>query len=43
VEIEHFFSIYKEPEGKAVEVAGFADRDAALEAIADARDRFAAQ
>jgi inorganic pyrophosphatase len=43
VEIEHFFSIYKEPEGKEVAVDGFADRDAALEAIAAARERLRAQ
>jgi inorganic pyrophosphatase len=40
VEIEHFFSIYKGPEGKAVEVAGFEDREAALAVIAASRERF---
>lgn len=36
-EIEHFFSIYKQPEGKHVEVEGWRGLDAALEALADAR------
>ena len=39
VEIEHFFSIYKEPEGKDVEVRGFRDRDEALRIIDEARAR----
>jgi inorganic pyrophosphatase len=36
-EIEHFFSIYKQLEGKDVEVAGWRSREEALEVIADAR------
>ncbi len=40
VEIEHFFSIYKQPEGIEVEVQGFEDCDAALELIEQARERF---
>ena len=39
-EIEHFFSIYKQPEGKVVEVQGFEDRDRALALIDEARARF---
>ena len=39
-EIEHFFSMYKQPEGKDVEVHGFEPRDVALELIAAARARF---
>jgi inorganic pyrophosphatase len=36
-EIEHFFSIYKQLEGKDVEVSGWRSREEALEVIADAR------
>lgn len=32
-EIEHFFSIYKDLEGKGVEIIGWEDRDATYEAI----------
>ena len=39
-EIEHFFSIYKQPEGIEVEVHGFEDRGTALEVIERARERF---
>jgi inorganic pyrophosphatase len=39
-EIEHFFSIYKTPEGKAVEVHGWEDRDVAEELLEEARRRF---
>jgi inorganic pyrophosphatase len=39
-EIEHFFSIYKQPEGKPVEVKGWRSREAALEAIDASRDRY---
>ena len=42
-EIFHFFSIYKQPEGKDVTVDGWFDRDAALRSIQEARDRFAEQ
>ena len=36
-EIEHFFSIYKQLEGKAVTIAGWRSREEALEVIADGR------
>jgi inorganic pyrophosphatase len=39
IEIEHFWSIYKEPEGKEVEVQGWEDRDVALELIEAGRRR----
>jgi inorganic pyrophosphatase len=38
-EIEHFFSIYKQPEGKEVDVQGFEDCDQALALIEAARER----
>jgi inorganic pyrophosphatase len=38
-EIEHFWSIYKEPEGKEVEIQGWEDRDVALELIEAGRKR----
>ena len=38
-EIEHFFSIYKQPEGKHVEVDGWHPAETALEVLADARAR----
>ena len=38
-EIEHFWSIYKEPEGKRVEIQGWAEREVALELIDDGRRR----
>jgi inorganic pyrophosphatase len=41
-EIEHFFSIYKDLEGKTVEVHGFRAREDALEEIERDRERFAA-
>jgi inorganic pyrophosphatase len=40
-EIEHFFTIYKELEGKKSEVHGWSDQKAALDAIEAARRRFA--
>ena len=40
-EIEHFFSIYKTPEGKTVTVDGWYDRDRALEVIAEGRRAYA--
>jgi inorganic pyrophosphatase len=40
-EIEHFFTIYKQPEGKTVEVQGWEDRDVAESLLAEARERFA--
>jgi inorganic pyrophosphatase len=36
-EIEHFFSIYKAPEGKSVEVHGWEDRDVAHRVLDEAR------
>ena len=36
-EITHFFSVYKQLEGKAVEVDGWQSREEALEVIADGR------
>ena len=38
-EIEHFFSIYKQPEGKTVEVDGWYDRDEAMKVIEEAQER----
>jgi inorganic pyrophosphatase len=40
-EIEHFFTIYKTPEGKQVTVEGWEDADVALEVIAEGRRRWA--
>jgi inorganic pyrophosphatase len=39
-EIEHFFAIYKQPEGIEVTVHGFEDCDTALEVIEQSRERF---
>ncbi|MGI8623598.1 MAG: inorganic diphosphatase [Solirubrobacteraceae bacterium] len=39
-EIEHFFSIYKQPEGKDVTVYGWHSREEALEEIGRARERW---
>jgi inorganic pyrophosphatase len=36
-EIEHFFSIYKIPEGKDVEIQGWEDREFAERLLADSR------
>ena len=41
-EISHFFSIYKQPEGKHVEVDGWYSREDAMTSIAQARERWAA-
>ena len=38
-EISHFFSIYKQPEGKHVKVDGWYDRQQALKTIAEAKQR----
>jgi inorganic pyrophosphatase len=38
-EIEHFWSIYKEPEGKPVEIQGWEDRACAMQVIEAARER----
>ena len=42
-EVEHFFSIYKQPEGIEVEMGGFEDRDVALAVIEAARERFSSR
>jgi inorganic pyrophosphatase len=39
-EIEHFFSIYKQPEGKEVTVDGWYSREDALEEIEKSRERW---
>lgn len=39
-EISHFFEIYKQPEGKVVEVDGFRSREEALETIEAAKQRY---
>jgi inorganic pyrophosphatase len=39
-EIEHFWSIYKVPEGRRVEIHGWEDRDAARALIDEGRRRF---
>jgi inorganic pyrophosphatase len=38
-EIEHFFDIYKELEGKQTRMEGWRDRDAALQIIRESRER----
>ena len=38
-EIEHFFQVYKDLEGKATETRGFGDRAESMAVIAAARDR----
>jgi inorganic pyrophosphatase len=42
-EIEHFFSIYKQPEGRAVELHGFEDADVAQRLLDEARERFSSR
>jgi len=39
-EIEHFWSIYKLPQGRTIEVQGWEDRDAALEVLEQSRSRW---
>ena len=39
-EIQHFYSMYKQPEGKDVDIQGWDDRDAAAEAIEAGRRRY---
>jgi inorganic pyrophosphatase len=39
-EIEHFFAIYKQPEGKHVEVEGWRPREDALEVIEESQQRY---
>jgi inorganic pyrophosphatase len=43
IEIEHFFSIYKQPEGKPVEVTGWRPRDDALAVLEESRARYRAE
>ena len=40
MEIEHFFSIYKQPEGKEVVVDGWYERDEALRIVRESRQRW---
>jgi inorganic pyrophosphatase len=42
-EISHFFSIYKQPEGKVVKVDGWHDLETAKRCIAESRDRWKAR
>jgi inorganic pyrophosphatase len=42
-EISHFFEIYKQPEGKIVEVQGYRDRAEALETVRAAKERRTAE
>lgn len=39
-EVEHFFSIYKDLEGKRTKVLGWKDRDAAMEVIQSSHKRY---
>lgn len=39
-EISHFFSVYKQPEGKIVDVDGWYPHDLAMEVLDNARKRF---
>jgi len=41
--ISHFFAVYKELEGRKVEVRGWADKDVAVDAIVRAREAFRAR
>jgi inorganic pyrophosphatase len=43
VEIEHFFSMYKEPEGREVTIQGWEDAEVAAQLVGDARDRWSAR
>jgi inorganic pyrophosphatase len=42
-EILYFFSIYKQPEGKQVEIDGWYGVDVALDVIEQARQRYASE
>jgi inorganic pyrophosphatase len=42
-EIEHFFAIYKDLEGKRVEIAGWGKSEDAMQVITESIDRYAAQ
>jgi inorganic pyrophosphatase len=39
-EIQHFYSMYKQPEGKEVQIHGWADREAAEAAVNEGRRRY---
>ena len=39
-EIQHFYSMYKQPEGKQVDIHGWAGRDAAEAAVEEGRRRY---
>jgi inorganic pyrophosphatase len=39
-EIEHFFSIYKQPEGREVTIHGWEDRDVAIALLDEAHERY---
>jgi inorganic pyrophosphatase len=39
-EIEHFFTVYKDLEKKKVGIEGWGDRDAAMQIITEAQDRY---
>lgn len=39
-EISHFFAVYKQPEGKIVEVDGWYSLDLALEVLQESRERY---
>jgi len=39
-EIEHFFSMYKEPEGREVTIQGWEDHDVADQLLGEARERY---
>jgi inorganic pyrophosphatase len=39
-EIQHFYSMYKQPEGKEVDIQGWDDREAAAAAIKKAREQY---
>jgi inorganic pyrophosphatase len=40
-EIQHFYSMYKQPEGKEVQIHGWEDHDAAEAAVEEGRRRYA--
>ncbi|RKQ92609.1 inorganic pyrophosphatase [Solirubrobacter pauli] len=42
-EIEHFFSIYKQPEGREVELEGFEGAEVAQRLLDEARERFSSR
>lgn len=42
-EVQHFFSVYKDLEGKSVRIDGYRDRDAAMQQLAQDRERYEQQ